>query len=43
MPDIVSDSGSKEANEKHPKKGGNLSKYKWYVVGGLAVIAVLVF
>lgn len=40
---LVTDSGSKEANEKHPKKGGKLGKYKWYIVGGLAVIAVLVF
>lgn len=45
MPDLVTDSGSKEANEKHPKKPGGkgLSKYKWYVIGGLAVIAVIVF
>jgi Collagen triple helix repeat (20 copies) len=42
MPDLVTDSGSKEANEKHPKKG-KLGKYKWYIVGALAVIAVLVF
>lgn len=28
---------------KHPKKGGKLDKYKWYIVGGLAVVAILVF
>lgn len=43
MPDLITDGGSKEANEKHPKKGGKLDKYKWYIIGGLAVIAVLVF
>lgn len=38
------DAHSKEANEKVPKKGGLLTgKNKWYVVGGLAIIAVLVF
>jgi len=43
MPELVKDGDSKEANEKHPKKGGKLSKYKWYIIGGLAVIAVIVF
>lgn len=42
MPDLVTDKNSSEANEKHPKKG-SLGKYKWYIVGALAVIAVLVF
>lgn len=34
------DAGKKEAPSK---KGGKLGKYKWYIVGGLAVVAVLVF
>lgn len=37
------DSGSHEANSKVPKKGMLTGKNKWYVVGGLAIIAVLVF
>lgn len=37
------DAGSKEANDKLPKKGMLTGKNKWYVVGGLALIAVLVF
>jgi LysM repeat protein len=34
-----------QGNEKVPKKKGQLltGKYKWYVVGGLGLIAVLVF
>jgi LysM repeat protein len=33
-----------QGNEKTPKKGKLLTgKYKWYVVGGLGLIAVLVF
>lgn len=34
-----------QANEHTPKKGtqDKLSKYKWYLIGGLAVIAVAVF
>ena len=32
-----------EANERIPKKGGKLDKYKWWLIGGLAVIAILVF
>lgn len=39
----VKDSDSKEANDKQPKKGLLTGKNKWYVVGALAVIAVLVF
>lgn len=35
--------GAKEGNEKVPKKGLMTGKYKWYVVGGLGLIAVLVF
>lgn len=41
MPDAVTDSGSKQANEKLPKKG--VGKYKWYLIGGLGLVAVLVF
>jgi LysM repeat protein len=37
------DANSKEANDKLPKKGMLTGKNKWYVVGGLAIIAVLVF
>jgi hypothetical protein len=32
----------RQGNEKLPKKG-TLDKYKWWLIGGLAVIAVLVF
>jgi LysM repeat protein len=39
----VKDSKSPKANEKQPKKGLLTGKNKWYVVGGLAVVAVLVF
>jgi hypothetical protein len=31
------------ANQTMPAKGGKLSKYKWWIIGGLAVLAVLVF
>jgi nucleoid-associated protein YgaU len=42
MPDLpAKDSDSPEANTKHPKKG--MGKNKWYIVGGLAIVAVLVF
>jgi LysM repeat protein len=37
------DSGSTEANSKVPKKGLKTSKNKWYIVGGLGIVAVLVF
>jgi LysM repeat protein len=40
MADMVTDSGTKEANEKAPKKNKNT---KYYLVGGLAVVALLVF
>jgi LysM repeat protein len=40
MADMVTDSGTKEANEKTPKKNKNT---KYYLVGGLAVVALLVF
>jgi LysM repeat protein len=43
MADLVKDGGSKEANEKHPKGGLLTGKNKWYVIGGLGVVAVLVF
>jgi LysM repeat protein len=44
LPDLpAKDSGSKEANEKVPKKGLKTSKNKWYIVGGLGLVAVLVF
>ncbi|SRR6266496_652883 len=44
MPELpAKDSDSPEANAKHPKKGMLTGKNKWYVVGGLAIIAVLVF
>lgn len=44
MPDLpAKDKNSPEANEKVPKKGLKTSKNKWYLVGGLGVIAVLVF
>lgn len=33
----------REKNEKIPKPGGKLEKYKWWLVGGLAVIAIAVF
>lgn len=33
----------REANEKIPKKGGALNKYKWWLLGGLGAIALLVF
>lgn len=36
-------SEKREANEKVPKVGGKLQKYKWWLIGGLAVIAVVVF
>ena len=39
---VVKDAGSKEANEKIPKKGMLQGKQKWYLIGGLAIIAVLV-
>lgn len=32
----------RQAEEKIPKKG-SLDKYKWWLVGGLALVAVLVF
>lgn len=41
MPDTPSD--IREKNEKLPKKGGTLDKYKWWLIGGLAVIAIAVF
>jgi hypothetical protein len=31
------------ANQTMPSKGSKLSKYKWWIVGGLAILAVLVF
>ena len=43
MADIVSDGKGPEANAKVPKKGMLTGKNKWYVVGALAAIAVLVF
>lgn len=44
MPELpATDKGTKEANEKTPKKGMLTGKNKWYVVGALAAIAVLVF
>lgn len=33
---------TRQANEKIPK-GGKLQKYRWYIIGGLALLAVLVF
>jgi hypothetical protein len=39
----VADSGSTEANEKVPKGKLKTKNTKWYIVGGLAVVAVLVF
>lgn len=35
-------SEKREANEKIPKSG-TLNKYRWYIIGGLALLAVLVF
>lgn len=44
MPDLpAKDSGTSEANSKVPKKGLKTSKQKWYIVGGLAAVAILVF
>lgn len=43
MADVVTDSGSQQANEKVPKKGLGTKNMKWYIVGGLAAVAVLVF
>lgn len=33
----------KEGNEQLPKKGKKSGKYKWYLVAGLGIVAVLVF
>jgi len=33
----------REGDQKLPKKGGKLDKYKWYIIGGLALLAGLVF
>lgn len=42
MPELpAKDSNTPEAKSKVPKKG--MGKNKWYVVGGLGIIAVLVF
>lgn len=41
MPEVAKDPTG-EGKEKVPKPG-KFSKYKWYIVGGMAVIAVLVF
>ena len=43
MPDLVSDGGSKAANEKTPKKGLMTGNSKWYVIAGLGGVALLVF
>jgi hypothetical protein len=45
MPETTPDTKLKDANEKHPKGKGldKLGKHKWWIIGGLAVIAVLVF
>jgi LysM repeat protein len=44
MADVpATDAGSAEANSKVPKKGMLTGKNKWYVIGGLGIIAVLVF
>lgn len=44
MPDVpASDRATPAANERVPKKGLLTGKYKWYVIGGLAAVAVLVF
>lgn len=40
MAEVVTDGDTKTANEKTPKKNQNT---KWYLVGGLAVVALLVF
>jgi hypothetical protein len=42
MPDTPP-SEKRELDQKLPKKGGALQKYKWWLIGGLALIAVLVF
>jgi hypothetical protein len=36
-------SEKREGDQKVPKKGGKLDKYKWYLIGGLALVAALVF
>lgn len=41
MPQTPSD--KREGEQKVPKPGGKLDKYKWYIIGGLALLAVLVF
>jgi nucleoid-associated protein YgaU len=44
MADVpAKDANTPEANSKLPKKGLLTGKNKWYVIGGLAIIAVLVF
>src|SRR5258708_29700365 len=45
MPEMDDKVGAsdKKIPEGGKKKGGALNKYKWWIVGGLAVIAVLVF
>jgi nucleoid-associated protein YgaU len=43
MPEAVKDSAGAEANAKAPKKGLISGKNKWYLVGILAAIAILVF
>ena len=40
MPETPSD--RRQAEERVPKKG-DLGKYKWWVIGGLAIIAIVVF
>ena len=41
MPETPSE--KREGDQKFPKKGGKLDKYKWYIIGGLALMAALVF
>lgn len=41
MPETSSD--HREGDQRIPKKGGKLEKYKWWIIGGLLLIGALVF
>lgn len=43
MPELVKDGDSKPDGKLGPKGQTKLQKYKWWIIGGLAVVAVLVF
>ena len=40
---MTTPSEKREADEKIPGKAGALGKYKWWLIGGLGAIAVIVF